>query len=116
MKIDRNLKTTFLIVIFLFIFLVNNYETSKERMFKASHENFDINSNDETITSEEMNVIRSMWEDLGVTEGYRIIYENIVKDIDKRMRKDFLDFETTNLKKFSDNLLVLIFIYILEII
>jgi hypothetical protein len=53
-----------------------------------------------------MNIIKSMWEDLGVTEDYRFIYENVVKDIQSSMRKDFLDFELNNLKKFSDNLLV----------
>jgi len=61
--------------------------------------------------TEEINMISSLWDDLGVTEFYKIIFENLLKELDPTMKKDLLDHEMKSMKKFSDSLLV---IYILK--
>jgi hypothetical protein len=55
-----------------------------------------------------------MWDDLGVTEGYRNLYESIARELDDVHRKEFIEYEIGILKRFLDNLNVL-FVY-LEII
>ena len=47
-----------------------------------------------------------MWEDLGVTDNYRQLYENIARELSDTLRKEFVDFEINTLKKFLDNLIV----------
>ena len=58
----------------------------------------------EDVYVEEINIIHSMWEDLGVTESYRNLYENIAKELDDIHRKEFIDYEIGILKRFLDNL------------
>jgi hypothetical protein len=65
----------------------------------------DIKLSDD-IVSEELNIVQSMWDDLGVTEGFRSLFESIAKELDENFRKEFIDFEIGTLKKFSDNLMV----------
>jgi hypothetical protein len=48
-----------------------------------------------------------MWDDLGVTEDYRMIFDNIAKELEDNLRKEFFDFEISSLKRFSDNLIKL---------
>jgi hypothetical protein len=60
----------------------------------------------EDMFSEEINIVQSMWDDLGVTEGYRALFEGIAKELEENLRKEFIDFEIGALKKFSDNLMV----------
>lgn len=60
--------------------------------------------------SEEMNTIQLMWEDLGVTESYKVVFENVVVDLDSQIRKDFLAFEITSLRVFTEQLIVSILI------
>lgn len=60
--------------------------------------------NDPSI--EEYNSIVSLWEDLGVTDNYKAIFDNLSKDIDPLMKNDLFESEITALKKFSDLLLV----------
>ncbi len=67
---------------------------------------FDQNNNVE-IFAEEMNVILSLWEDLGVTDYYKIIFDSLARDLDTNMKKYLLDNEMSSLKKFSDSLLVI---------
>ncbi len=52
--------------------------------------------------SEEMNIIQSMWDDLGVLENYRVIFRYICLELDPTARKGFLDFEQQSLKKIYD--------------
>lgn len=68
------------------------------------------NNNDDDISeqfTEEINMITSLWDDLGVTDFYRVIFESVLKDLDSNMKKDLLDHEMSSLKKFSDCLLVI---------
>ena len=70
--------------------------------------NFDrnkINHNSE-IFGEELNMIKTLWEDLGVTQTYRLIFESISIDLEDTMKKDLFDFEINSLKKFNECLLV----------
>ena len=78
----------------------NNYNINQE--FENENENYDIN---EQFT-EELNVIQSLWDDLGVTDNYRIIFESLSRFMDSKMKKDLFDYEMNALKKFSDCLLV----------
>lgn len=55
---------------------------------------------------EEYNTIVSLWEDLGVTDNYKAIFENLSRDIDPLMKKDLFESEITSLRKFSDLLFV----------
>ena len=70
-----------------------------------TEQNNNLNTNSQQFT-EEINVISSLWDDLGVTDYYRIIFESLMKDLDTQMKKEFLDHEMSSLKKFSDCLLV----------
>ena len=54
------------------------------------------------VLEEELNLVHSIWDDLGVTEEYRQVFESIVKELDEQIRKELFEFEITNLKKFSD--------------
>lgn len=85
--------------------------------FPGSYNNFyNGNSNNPSIYinenqnndpfNEEYNTIVSLWEDLGVTENYRAIFENLSRDIDPLMKKDLFESEISALRKFSDLLFV----------
>jgi hypothetical protein len=62
------------------------------------------NSNDPLF--EEFSNIKILWEDLGVTDNYQIIFENLSKDIDPIMKQDLYELENNLLKNFSELLLV----------
>jgi len=71
--------------------------------------NANLHVNDKTITDpflEEFNTLISLWEDLGVTDNYKIIFESLSKDIDPLMRKDLYESEILFLRKFSELLFV----------
>jgi hypothetical protein len=57
--------------------------------------------------SEELNIVQSMWDDLGVTDGYKMLFESIARELEENLRKEFIDFEIGSLKRFSDNLMVI---------
>ena len=81
---------------------------------KLNLEKNKTNKNSEKF-GEELNTIQSLWEDLGVTETYQLIFESIIKDLCDSMKKDLLYYELSSLKKFSDSLLViLIIIYLIR--
>jgi hypothetical protein len=97
------------------------YSTSKEKTGKSSHKmsplrDQNLNFYDEglfippdeadEVYNEEINIIQSMWDELGVTEYYKTIYETISRQLNGELRKEFFDFEMNSLKRFSDNLLV----------
>ena len=54
---------------------------------------------------EELNLIKSSWEDLGISHEYRVIFINLIKKVNEKERKDILMQEKLNLKKFRDGLL-----------
>ena len=64
------------------------------------------NSNSNDPFFEEFTNIKMLWDDLGVTENYQIIFENLSRDIDPIMRQDLFEHENNSLGKFSELLLV----------
>lgn len=60
---------------------------------------------------EEMSLIATMWENLGVTKKYKEVFEEAIKIMTKRNSKQFLMQEKANLKKFHDNLMVIYSFY-----
>lgn len=57
--------------------------------------------------AEEYNTIISLWEELGVTDNYKAIFDNLSKDIDPLMKKDLFESEINSLRKFSELLFVI---------
>jgi len=55
----------------------------------------------EPIT-EEMNMIQSFWDDLGVQESFRVIFKYICLELDQNSKKGYQEFELSNLKKLSE--------------
>jgi hypothetical protein len=73
------------------------------RQFRELH---DIKTPDNVRS--EMSTIKILWEQLGVMDNYRQIFENIISDLDVTIRKDFLEFEVNSLNKFHEQLTVII--------
>jgi hypothetical protein len=55
----------------------------------------------------EMISIKNLWEQLGVVDNYKQVFESVICDLDMNIRKDFLDFEISSLIKFHEQLVVL---------
>lgn len=84
------------------IIYILDYEITQDdaNLNKLLNENFP----GEEDFAEDMNIVQSMWDDLGVKDDYRTIFEQIAKELDESSRKEFFEFENSSLKKFSDNL------------
>ena len=54
-----------------------------------------------------MNVIRILWDNLGVSEYYIHVFETVINDLESTIRRDFIEFEITCLKRVNDQLLVI---------
>jgi hypothetical protein len=54
--------------------------------------------------NEEYNVVQTMWDDLGVTEDYRQIFDSIAIEMDDRLRKEFFETEVSSMMRLSENL------------
>lgn len=52
--------------------------------------------------SDEMILIQSLWEDLGVLESFRVIFRYICLELDQNSKKGFQEFELNSLKKLND--------------
>ena len=52
--------------------------------------------------SEELNIIQSIWDDLGVQENYRVIFQYISLELDAHSKKGFMEFELNSLNKLYD--------------
>jgi len=50
--------------------------------------------------------LKELWSDLGVTENFRNFFENIALELDLNVRKEYIDFEITSLKKLKDQIQV----------
>jgi hypothetical protein len=48
--------------------------------------------------------VLALWEDLGVTESYRLIFDSIAQELDQSFRKDFFEFELNSLKELQEQL------------
>jgi valyl-tRNA synthetase len=99
----------------LFNIAINN--PSEKRILSSKHEKFIPRPSKELqqeaifkktpeIVTSEMATIRSLWEQLGVVDNYRQVFETVIHDLDISVRKDFLDFEIISLTRFHDQLLV----------
>ncbi len=95
--------------------VLGNSEKSNLTNMHGSYNNFyngNINNNFDKENShndpfiEEFNIILSLWDDLGVTDNYKAIFDNLSRDIDPLMKKDLFESEITSLRKFSDLLYV----------
>jgi hypothetical protein len=81
---------------------INVYEDKENKNFY-----FEENSISDPLIKDFIKII-DLWEDLGVTDNYRVFFENLSKDIDPLMKKDLFENEISSLKKFSELLFVLI--------
>ncbi len=94
----------------------NNFNNMSNMYGSYIHQNNNINLINNNLNEnfyddvfiEEFNIIISLWEELGVTDSYMLIFENLSKEIDQLMRKDLFESEISSLKKFSDLLFVII--------
>ena len=59
----------------------------------------EINNKAYETSSEEMNIIQSMWDDLGVLDSYRVIFRYICLELDQNTKKSFLEYELSSLRK-----------------
>ena len=50
--------------------------------------------------------IKMLWDDLGVTDNYKLIFESLSKDIDPIMKQDLFEHEFASLRNFSELLIV----------
>ena len=73
------------------------------KQFRELHES---NNRTPELFKNEIITIRNLWEQLGVVESYKQIFENVVQDLDIAVRKDFLEFEISSLSKFNEQLTV----------
>jgi hypothetical protein len=53
-----------------------------------------------------MTSIKNLWEQLGVVDTYKQVFESVICDLDTNVRKDFLEFEISSLIKFHELLMV----------
>ena len=84
----------------------NNYSKNINNGTSGSFQNHMIRENINDPFFEEFTNIKMLWEDLGVTDNYQIIFENLSRDIDPIMRQDLFEHENNSLGKFSELLLV----------
>jgi len=50
--------------------------------------------------------LRLLWNEIGVTENFRIYFENIAMELDAAIRKEYIDFEMSNMKKLKEQIQV----------
>jgi len=72
----------------------------------GSFQNYLLRENINDPLFEDFTNIKMFWEDLGVTDNYQIIFENLSKDIDPIMKQDLFELENNSLGKFSELLIV----------
>ena len=88
----------------------NSINKNKNNILSAtqgsSFNNYLIKENINEPLFEEFTNIKMLWKDLGVTENYQIIFENLSKDIDHIMKQDLFELEINSLRKFSELLIV----------
>ncbi len=58
------------------------------------------------ILFDEMNKIPKLWEELGVTDFYKLTFVNVVMELDISVRKEYFEHEIANLTQFQDQLKV----------
>ena len=86
-------------------YLINcNKTLDKKKMNKISDLNTNINNENE----EELTIIQSLWDDLGIYEDYQDEFKNYIKQITNEEKKnEILNLEKNQLRKYRDALLKL---------
>jgi hypothetical protein len=59
------------------------------------------------VYEEKFILIKSLWNETGVTEAYRSVYENIACQLEPVYRNEYFDFEMNSLKKYKEKLVKL---------
>lgn len=73
--------------------------------------NYKIMNNDEDFT-QSMKTINSLWNQLGVLEDYRIVFNVVLNQLDEGNKTDFVNNEIESLKNISSLLTVIIVMYL----
>lgn len=53
---------------------------------------------------EDISLIQNLWEDLGVQEQYKGLFETMARQLEGKARKEFLDYENQSLKRMREHL------------
>lgn len=85
----------------------NNFNQKNNTAGSGSFQNYMLRDNINDPFFEEFTNIKMLWDDLGVTDNYRVIFENLSKDIDPLMKQDLFEHENNSLGKFSELLIVI---------
>jgi hypothetical protein len=85
---------------------INNKNNILSATTGSSFHNYLLKENINDPLYEEFTNIKMLWKDLGVTDNYQIIFENLSKDIDPIMKQDLFELENNSLRKFSELLIV----------
>ena len=74
---------------------------------KTCRDNNNINDNDENKIKleEELNIIKNMWKDLGVTGKYKLEFYNYLRNCNDDEKNELFKCEKKYLKNFRDSLL-----------
>ena len=81
--------------------IINNPDSLPSIHYKQQINN-DLN---EENFNEELYLLQSSWNELGITPEYRSVFINLAKKVSESERTDIFTQEKTNLKKFKDSLL-----------
>jgi hypothetical protein len=92
----------------------NNYSINNTNINNQIHSSYNSNiqniqdnknENQDDLYNDYVN-INILWQDLGVTENYKLIFDSLSKDIDPIMKQDLFESELDSLGKFSELLIV----------
>ena len=90
------------------IVLVNKSQDSNRNFIPPeSLPNIKFNNYADDQLSEELSILKNSWDDLGVTNEYRKLFMNHLKQVNEYEKIDIIKQEKNNLKRFRDALLKL---------
>ena len=81
--------------------IINNPDSLPSIHYKQQS-NYDLN---EENFNEELYLLQSSWNELGITSEYRTVFINLAKKVSESERTEIFNQEKINLKKFKDSLL-----------
>ncbi len=74
-------------------------------ILKKDPARFDDNTNKIlSSNSDDMKIIESMWDDLGVNPDFRTVFQSVSVELDEPVCKEFLKFELSSLTKYANSL------------
>lgn len=92
------------------------YDQSQGRYANDNKKETKEKNEEDELFKEEKSLVESMWEDLGVTRKYIDVFEEAINNMSKLQRKQFLEQEKASLKRFLDNLLVRLILFIIRLL